>query len=463
MHKKLCNSQFNSTPIGSWNQISEDSVLKRWTTELALASRSKFNAETWDILGHAVVIEHHDPDEIRTLVHLIAGEGCMQLHVIDREHITNFSEWINAVEPNQPSLVYLEPGFWLRHGLIKDDENQNWPACPSHDEERAYLFRKELAEFLHTDARSKPIVFVTSIESVSELDPSLRKAGLFDRRIQFPELEHEDVALVFIAETGAEWMDESVHKELKRVGCLVRNEFSDSRRRSIFQKAIKRLAFRKGDKVSYKELVQFAAYGTAEVDDRLDPPHIRRRHAIHEAGHALVAYLDSREKTVPEYCSVIKRGGTHGIMVRAYESHERISDDLSYQDVVHNIRVALGGRVAEHILLGPLEVSARGSQNDMKSATQMAGSLLAKWGHSIDVTNDYSASSNLAVCIGTPSESEYAHTEKLIRKFLQTQFAHVLETLERNSRLLNMTVDALNEKTVLVREDFLLLSQYADL
>jgi hypothetical protein len=446
-----------STVTGIWSYIPETSAIKRWTNELAIASNATFHADIWEILGHAVVIEHHDTDEVRNMVHHIAGEGNMQLHLINRECITNFSDCIKAVPSDEPTLIYLEPGFWLKNGLSKNDSEQTWPECPTHDDDKAYAFRKELATFLVTSAREQPIIFVTAVEYISQLDSLLRRDGLFDRRIKVPELEYEDVALAFISETGSEWMDESIHAQLKRVGCLVRHEFSYQRRRALVQKSIKRLAWRKGEKVSYKELVQFAAYGTAEGDDRLDPPHMRHHHAIHEAGHALVAYLDSKEKSVPEYCSVIKRGGTHGIMIRAYESHERISDDLSYQDMTHNIRVALGGRVAEHLILGPLDASARGSINDMKTATQIAGSLFGKWGHSTDVSSDTVAASNLAVCIGTPSDSEYEHTEKLIRTYLQTQFLLVLNLLRENVELLHSVVDALNQKTVLLKDDFIKL------
>ncbi len=457
MFQKLSVPAGLSITSGLWGFIPENSAIKRWTTELTMASSTSFNSDTWAVLGHAVLIEHHDTEEIRNMIHHIAGEGNMQLHIINRDSITQFGEWMKAVPKDAPTMIYLEPGFWLKNGLAKDDSDHDWPECPTHDDDVAYGFRKELANYLYHEAPLHPVVFVTAVDSVNQLDPLLRREGLFDRRIKVPELEYEDVARAFVQETGEEWMDQSIHSELKRVGCLVRHEFSDQRRRSLFQKSIKRLAWRKGDKVSYKELVQFAAYGTAEGDDCLDPPHIRRRHAIHEAGHALVSYLDSKEQSPPEYCSVIKRGGTHGIMVRAYESHERTSDDLSYQDITHNIRVALGGRVAEHLILGALDASARGAIGDMKTATSMAGSLFGKWGHSMDVSSDISASSNLAVCLGTPSDSEYEHTEKLIRAYLQIQFGIVLELLRANQSLLEMVVDALNEKTVLVKDDFLKL------
>lgn len=457
MQKLLSSPALHTNPRGLWDFIPESSAIKRWTTELTIASTQEFCVETWDVLGHAVVIESDDIEAVRTLVHHIAGEGNMQLHLIDRDQITNCKDWIEAIPTDEPALVYLEPGLWLKNKLSDDDSSPEWAECQTHDDDKAYFFRKELAEFIETKGCKQPIVFVTAVESVSQLDASLRRAGLFDRRVKAPDLEYEDVARAFIAETGPDLLDESVHFDLKRVGCLVRNEFSDQRRRNIFQKAVKRLAWRNGGKVSYKELVQFAAYGTAEVDDRLDPPEIRRRHAVHEAGHALITYFDSKDKIPPEYCSVVKRGGTHGIMVRAFEAHERISDDLSYQDITHNIRVALGGRAAEHLLLGAIDASARGARGDLKTATNLAGSLFGSWGHSDDLSSDAAAASNLAVTVGKATDSECLHVEKKIRDYLQQQFGIVLEILKEHIELLELTVTALNEKTILVKDDFIQL------
>lgn len=457
MYKNLSTPFIHTSTRGHWDLIQESSAIKRWTTELTIASTQEFCVETWNVLGHAVVIESDDVEAVRTFVHYIAGEGNMQLHLIDRDQITSFKDWISVIPTDEPTFVYLEPGLWLKNKLGDDDSSPEWAECPTHDDDKAYVFRKELADYIETNACKQPIVFVTAVESVSQLDASLRRAGLFDRRVKLPELEYEDVARAFIAETGPDLLDDSVHCELKRVGCLVRNEFSDHRRRSIFQKAVKRLAWRKGEKVSYKELVQFAAYGTAEVDERLDPPEIRHRHAVHEAGHALITYLDSKDKIPPEYCSVVKRGGTHGIMVRAFEAHERISDDLSYQDITHNIRVAIAGRAAEHLLLGAFDASARGARGDLKTATNLAGSLFGSWGHSDDLSSDEAAGSNLAVLIGKATDSECLHVEKKIRDYLQLQFGIVLEMLKEHTELLEKTVMTLNEKTILVKEDFIQL------
>ena len=52
-----------------------------------------------------------------------------------------------------------------------------------------------------------------------------------------------------------------------------------------------------------------------------------------------------------------------------------------------------------------------------------------------------------------------AVVEKKIRDYLQTQFGIVLEILKSNAVLLEKIVTALNEKTFLVKEDFLKLAK----
>ena len=85
------------------------------------------------------------------------------------------------------------------------------------------------------------------------------------------------------------------------------------------------------------------------------------------------------------------RDDMHGVVVPAYESHERKSDDLSYKDIVYKIKVALAGRAAEHLLLGIDEIGASGASSDMEKATQLASSMFGLWGLSDDNTSIESA------------------------------------------------------------------------
>ena len=51
--------------------------------------------------------------------------------------------------------------------------------------------------------------------------------------------------------------------------------------------------------------------------------------------------------------------------------------------------------------------------------------------------------SNLSIVIGTPSPSEFAHTEALVRGFLATEYAAVTELLRANRRLLDTITERL--------------------
>jgi hypothetical protein len=423
--------------------------------EVAHLNASPFSLADWAMSGHAIVVEYDDFNAVRMLMPQIAQETGMELVQIEREEVCNFSEWLPLIPKDKPVMVYLEPGLWFKSGLSKDSSEHEWPDCPTHSDEVGHNFRIELVKFLQTEATARPIVFVTTAQSIGQLDVKLRQADLFDRRIQLPELPYEDVARVFIEEIGATLLDETITVNLTRLGCLVRHEFNDYRRRSIFQKVVKRLCWRKKRRVTYDDLVQFTIYGTTEADEIIDPPERRRRHAVHEAGHALIVHLDSKNKVPPDYCSVIKRGGTHGVVARSFDDHELISDDLSYQDITHKVRVLIAGRAAEHLLLGALDVSASGSSSDLEKATRLAGSLLGKWGHATDISDDTMAASNLQVVLGEPTHSEYQLIEGLIRTFLQEQFLKVLGILKENRAFLDLVVESLTSRTLLMKHEFL--------
>lgn len=439
---------------GLWDYFPHTSFIKTWARELEQAKNGPFSRSTWELVGHAVTLVHKDTEVVTPLMQHIAHAAGMVLQIIPRDHILHFSKWMDEIPKNQPCMVYLEPGAWLKQDLNADDSDHDWPNPPSHDEEQAYAFRKELAKYLTTTALEQPIVFVTCLQTISQMDFNLRQAGLFDRRIQLPKLSHEDIARAFIGETGIHLMDASITANLKRVGCIIEYDLEDYRRRMLLQKALQRLAWKRSGKLHFQDLVMFTVYGTAEVDECLDPPEIRQRHAIHEAGHAVMSHLDSRERLPPDYCSILKRNSSQGVMASCYSAHEKMSDDQSYLDMIHEIRVTLAGRVAEHLLLGAEHASANGAGSDLKNATQLAGLVFRTWGHSPDLTTDKTASSNLAVCIGKPTSSEQHYFEPLIRQFLQIQFEYVQNFLSTHIDYLKLIAETLNTKIVMFQEDF---------
>ena len=454
MHKLAENAVHGLTAKTIWNRTSQTSAIKQWANDLTRIASSKFSLEDSMLAGRAVLLQNDDLDLMEEYVRFIATQVGLHLCVVKNDNITAIHEWIKSIAKDKLTLVYLEPGAWMSKDLIEDDDAE-WPVVPDFDEGKAATFRKNLTEMLVNQGKNYRFIFVTSIQSVDQMDVSLRKAGLFDRRIIISELDYETEASIFIERVGASRLDNEITADLKRLGCLIHHEFPRTRQRELFCQAVMRLSWQRKDKVTFQDLVQFAAYGICEADFSVDIPEQRYRHSVHEAGHAVVVHLDSRNKLPPEYCSVTKRGNSLGIVVRRYEDYERISNDLSYCDVLHKIRVSLAGRAAEYLLLGANEISANGASGDLENAFTLSTHLFGRQGHSPDLTTDFSIGSNLAPIIGRPSPSEYRHIENLSRKFLNTQFQLVLEMLRANQTYLESIANTLNQRIILLRNDFM--------
>lgn len=446
-----------------WAGLSEESAIKMWLSDLKRLVSAQTGSEAWALSGQAVAIEASDAEDVRELMHYVAGDAGMQLHVLSNAAvIENFPDWFNSLSKTEPAIIFLEPGVWQGERFQELNED----AVKSiFDEDECIVFREQLIALMRTELPDKPVVLVTAVKTLGQLSIGLRKCGLFDRRIAMPVLADTLIANAFIEEVGSEILAVSVKKDPLRLASLLRHEYPDRRRRMLMQKSAQRISWRFGREIEFEDLVQFAVYGTGESDLHVDDKVKLFRHAVHEAGHAVVSHLGSYDRSAPSYCSVIRRDDSHGITVTAYDSNEQSTEDPTYLDMVHKTQMFLGGRAAEILLLGAEAVSAKGSISDLERATQLASSMFALWGLSPDMSNLEKANQNLAVVIGDASVSESQHVEFLVRNFLEQMMLQTVSLLADNQLYLKKVVDALVERRVLLQSDFyeLLNESHADL
>jgi cell division protease FtsH len=97
--------------------------------------------------------------------------------------------------------------------------------------------------------------------------------------------------------------------------------------------------------------------------------------AYHEAGHAIVGRLVPAHDPVYKV-SIIPRGRALGVTMFLPEE-DRYS--LSKQRLESQISSLFGGRIAEDLIFGPESVTT-GAQNDIHRATDIARSMVTKWG-----------------------------------------------------------------------------------
>ena len=180
----------------------------------------------------------------------------------------------------------------------------------------------------------------------------------------------------------------------------------------------------------------------------------RKKDAIHEAGHALISIIDSEELNIPDYCSIISMRDYSGMMLESFSYNYDRTKDRTYRNLRHQIRIALGGRAAEHVMFGIENVNAWGSESDLLFATFRAKQLMGNCGFAPDSELNPALHQNLAIFEDNPSPSEAQHIEALSRQFLATQYEAVLEMISNNKKLLKSITDQLLRKHVLYQPDF---------
>ncbi|NNC75914.1 MAG: hypothetical protein HKN93_10450, partial [Acidimicrobiia bacterium] len=95
--------------------------------------------------------------------------------------------------------------------------------------------------------------------------------------------------------------------------------------------------------------------------------------AVHEAGHATVAYLVGKSRKL-EVLSIIKRRDALGLLAHR-DCEERFTrGDHEMQTL---LQIALGGMVAEEVFFGE---SGTGPAGDLMGATQLASDMVGSYG-----------------------------------------------------------------------------------
>lgn len=178
--------------------------------------------------------------------------------------------------------------------------------------------------------------------------------------------------------------------------------------------------------------------------------------AYHEVGHALLAKLlkncDSLHKV-----SIIPRGMALGLtMVLPEKDHLT----LKKVQLLDKIAMTLGGRVAEEIIYGK-EFITTGASNDLEKVTQMARSMVTKYGMSERLGNLAYGKSEDHVFMGRDfghtrdySEEIAAAIDEEVQRIVNEQYDLAKALLEENRDMLDTISHKLLEMETLDEKEF---------
>jgi len=171
----------------------------------------------------------------------------------------------------------------------------------------------------------------------------------------------------------------------------------------------------------------------------------KRMTAYHEAGHAIVGI------TVPEHdpvykVTIIPRGRALGV-TQFLPEQDRYS--MSKRRIESGIATLFGGRIAEELIYGADAVTT-GASNDIERATDLARSMVTKWGLSDRLGPLTYTEESGEVFLGRQVtqtkhvSDETAHTiDQEVRRVIESNYQRARDILQTNIEKLHAMADAL--------------------
>ena len=429
-----------------WRQIEGSNKLKKWANRLQHACSNKTTLAHWKIIGKALILVNDSYEYCQKVLRTVAKDAGLTYIVIPKDQVIDkVTEY--DFSQHYPVLVYLEPGRWKRDRWDSEEE--------SEEESKKYSdFKAKLKSVLNDFSPEKPVIFVTSTSDLDgAISNEIKHKGLFDLFISLPKKPFELTGEDFIGDLGKEICGESISKSHGKVGHLV-SSYS-SRKRSLTVLALHRMHHDEGRKVEYLDLIDADLHSLVEEgkvkignkDDLLNT-------AYHEAGHALMAILEYEGHNVPDYISVIPgASGFAGITLQSLGFRAKIdSSDKTYLNFRRDIRVSLGGRAGEEILVGPEKIT-NGASSDLISATNSARRAFQYWGFSPSMDAPGKSEANLSVISDPPTPSELQYIENMVRDFLSEEYKIVREKLKANKPLLDDVANHLMKDHIMDQDE----------
>ena len=240
-----------------------------------------------------------------------------------------------------------------------------------HDE-REQTLNQILAELDGFEGHEAVIVLAAT-NRPDVLDPALLRPGRFDRHVTLDLPDRNARVAILTVHTRKVPLAADVSLETVAAGTP---GFSGADLKNLCNEAAMAAAREGLSSVSmrhFDEMRDRILLGT--VRTMAIQPEERHRLAVHEAGHVTVAYF--LPEADPLYkVTIIPRGRALGV-THQLPSEERHTLPESY--LKDRLAVALGGRVAEHELLGSI---SSGADDDIRTATALARAMVSRWGMS---------------------------------------------------------------------------------
>ena len=303
-----------------------------------------------------------------------------------------------------------------------------------HDEREQTL--NQLLVEMDGFGTNEGVIVLAATNRPDVLDKALLRPGRFDRQIVVPA---PDVA--------AREKILEVHSRNKKIAddvdlkTIAKNTsgFSGADLENVLNESALLAARRNLEQIGMQEIEDAMVKVTMgpEKKTRVRSEKENKLVAYHEAGHAVASrYLETQDKV--HQISIVPRG-----MAGGYTMYRPTEDKsfMSKTEMEENIVSLLGGRVAEQLILNDIST---GASNDIERATQIARSMVTKYGMSEKLGAIMYGSDQGEVFLGRDLAQSKDYSEETA-KLIDEETKRIIDMgYERAKRILSEHIDKLH-------------------
>ena len=321
-----------------------------------------------------------------------------------------------------------------------------------HDEREQTL--NQLLVEMDGFTENENIIMIAATNRPDILDPALLRPGRFDRQIvvNYPDvIGREEILKVHSRKKPlADDVDLSVVAKTTA-------GFTGADLENLLNESALLAARQQKDKINMADVSEAMIKVMAGPEKKSRKPNEKDRKltAYHEAGHAVVTKLLPTQDPVHQI-SIIPRGRMGGYTM-SLPSEDKMG--MSKIEMLEEIVVLLGGRVAEKLVLDDIST---GASNDIERATKLARSMVTKYGMSDKLGPMCFGSDQDEVFIGKDfghtrnySEKVAAEIDQEMKVFIDGGYEKCEKLLTENMDVLHKVAERLLEKEKIEGDEFL--------
>lgn len=319
------------------------------------------------------------------------------------------------------------------------------------NDEREQTLNQLLTEMDGFEGNSGVIILAATNRPES-LDPALTRPGRFDRRVpvELPDLKGREAIL----RVHAKKVRTEPNIDYSAVARMASGA-SGAELANIVNEAALRAVRDGRNTVTQSDLeesieVVIAGY---QKKNAILTDHEKRIVSYHEIGHALVAAKQTQSAPVQKITIVPRTSGALGYTMQVEDGNHYL---WTKEEMENKIATLTGGRVAEEVVFGSITT---GASNDIEQATNLARSMITRYGMSDDFgmvaleteTNQYLGGDTQLSC----SAETQREVDKKVVDLVKKQYAKATRIITENREKLDELAKFLYEKETITGEEFM--------